>query len=209
MNRKLRIAQIAPFWMDVPPKDYGGTERVVSNITEELVKRGHQVTLFASNTSQTKAKLVSPVKADLLKNIQSYCDTSYSVINTYVNHYVFQKASEFDIIHSHVSYFSFYFCDFVKTPVVHTLHDQLPRLRDAENELYKKFRHLNFVSISNEFRTHFDLNYIATVYHGLDFNYFPFNEKGGNDLFWIGRINKHKGELEAIEAAKKTMLTGG
>ncbi len=69
----------------------------------------------------------------------------------------------------------------------------------------RKFKHLNFISISNEFRTHFkSLNYIATVYHGLDLKYFPFNPNGGNYLLWIGRASKHKGEDDAIEVAKKT-----
>lgn len=200
----MKIAQIAPFWFDVPPKDYGGTERIVSYITEELVKRGHDVTLFASETSQTSAKLVSPVKSELLKTIEYYCDPNFNAINTYVNNEIFLKASEFDIIHSHASYFSFYFCDFVKTPVIHTLHNQLPRSRETENELFRKFKHLNFISISNEFQTHFDLNYISTVYHGIDLQIFPFNTNGGNYLFWMGRASKNKGEDDAIEVSQKT-----
>ncbi len=204
MAKKLRIAQIAPYWFSVPPQDYGGTERVISNITEELVKRGHEVTLFATPTSKTKAKLVSPVSADFIKTIEFYSDPNFQNINHYVNYFAFKKANEFDIIHSHSSFYSFYFCDFVKTPVVHTLHNQLPRSSKTENNLFKKFRHLNFISISNEFRTHFDLNYIATVYHGLNLKYFPFNQNGGSYLFWIGRISKNKGEVEAIYVAEKT-----
>jgi len=203
--KKLRIAQIAPFWFDVPPKNYGGTERIVSYITEELVKRGHEVTLFATETSVTKAKLVSPIKSSLLKTIEYYCDPNFNAINSYVNYEVFKRAEEFDIIHSHANYFSFPFCDFVKTPTIHTLHNQLPRNRETENELMKKFCHLNFISISDEFRTHFDhLNYITTVYHGLDRKYFPFNKIGGDYLFWIGRASKNKGEDDAIETAKIT-----
>lgn len=204
INKKLKIAQIAPYWFDVPPLDYGGTERVVANITEELVKRGHEVTLFATPASSTGAKLVSPVPQDFLKTIESYSDANFQNINSYVNYAVFKKASEFDIIHSHAAFYSFYFCDFVKTPAIHTVHNQLPRSSETENELFKKFRHLNFISISNEFRTHFDLNYIATVYHGLELQYFPFSPTGGNDLFWIGRISKNKGEVEAINVAEKT-----
>ena len=202
--KKLRIAQIAPFWFDVPPKNYGGTERIVSYVTEELVKRGHEVTLFATETSVTKAKLVSPIKSSLLKTIEYYCDPNLNAINTFVNSYVFKKANDFDIIHSHSYYFSFFFCDLVKTPVLHTLHNQLPRARESENELMRQYKHLNYISISNEFRSHFDLNYIDRVYHGVDLKYFPFNMMGGDYLFWIGRASKNKGEDDAIETAKIT-----
>ncbi len=202
--KKLRIAQIAPFWFSVPPKDYGGTERIVSFITEELVKRGHDVTLFAADDSQTKAKLISPITSDMFKHIEFYPDTNYSTINTYVNSHVFHHANEFDIIHSHAGYFSFYFSDLVNTPVVHTLHNQLPNPREPANEIYRKFHHLNYISISQEFQTHFDLNYIGNVYHGLHLENFPFSLDGGDSLFWIGRAAKRKGELEAIETAHKT-----
>lgn len=204
MNKKLKIAQIAPFWFDVPPKDYGGTERIVSYITEELVKRGHEVTLFASENSNTKAKLITPISSDMLKHIEFYCDTKYTFINTYVNYYVFSKADDFDIIHSHSYFYSLPFCDFVKIPTIHTLHSQLPRASEAENEVLRKFRHFNFISISNEFRNHFDLNYIATVYHGLPLDLFPFSIEGGQNLLWIGRASKNKGEDDAIEVTKKT-----
>jgi len=204
MIKKLKIAQIAPFWFDVPPKNYGGTERIVSYVTEELVKRGHKVTLFATSDSQTKAGLVSPMPASLLSSIKFYLDFNYNAINYYVNAYVFQRAAEFDIIHSHAFYLSFPFCDFVKTPVIHTLHNQLPRGSEPENELMRKYKHLNYISISNEFRSHFDLNYIDTVYHGVDLKYFPFNKAGGDYLLWIGRASKNKGEDDAMETAKIT-----
>lgn len=202
--KKLKIAQIAPFWFDVPPKNYGGTERIVSYVTEELVKRGHEVTLFATENSQTKAKLISPIKSNLTKLIEYYCDPNFNAINIFVNSYVFKSAGDFDIIHSHSYYFSFFFCDLVKTPVLHTLHNQLPRARESENELMRKYKHLNYISISNEFRSHFDLNYIETVYHGVDLKYFPFNKSGGDYLFWMGRASKNKGEDDAIETAKIT-----
>ena len=202
--KKLRIAQIAPLWFDVPPKNYGGTERVVSYITEGLVAQGHDVTLFASPDSQTKAKLISPFPNELLQKIEGYLDPHFQALNLSLNADVFKMASQFDIIHSHAYYFSFPFSEVVKTPTIHTIHNQLPRGRDTENAVMKKYRNLNFVSISNEFRTHFDLNYIATVYHGIDLQYFPFNARGGEGLFWIGRAAKDKGELGAIEVAKKT-----
>ncbi len=94
MKKKLKIAQIAPFWFDVPPKNYGVTERVVSYITEELVRRGHQVTLFATDTSITSAKLESPVSSNLIKTIEFYCDPNFNAINTYVNFEVFRRSHD-------------------------------------------------------------------------------------------------------------------
>jgi len=202
--KKLKIAQIAPYWLDVPPKDYGAVEKLVSVITEELVRRGHDVTLFATASSESKAKIISPVESKLVSLIEHYNDSNYNDINFYVNAYVYSHSDEFDVIHSHASYFPFFLCDMVKTPTVHTLHYQLPRPRELENEIYKKYRHLNFISISDEFRSHFDLNYISTVYNGLDPNIYTFSEKGGDGLLWLGRAKKFKGELGAIEVAEKT-----
>lgn len=201
--KKLRIAQISPYWYDVPPQNYGGTERVISYITEELIARGHDVSLFAPPESQTKAKLISPLSAEFPKAVESYIDPHFCGISLYINAEVFKHANQFDIIHSHAYYFSFPFSEFVKTPVIHTLHNQLPREREIENQLMRRYKNLNFVSISNEFRTHFDLNYVTTVYHGLDLKFFPFNEIGGDYLFWIGRASKNKGETIAIEVAQK------
>ena len=201
--QKLRIAQISPYWFDVPPKNYGGTERVISYITEELVSRGHNVTLYAPPGSQTNARLISPLSAEYPKAVESYIDPFFSGNSLYVNAEVFKQADEFDIIHSHAYYFSFPFSEFVKTPVVHTLHNQLPREREIENLFMRRYKDLNFVSISQEFRTHFDLNYVSTVYHGLDLEFFPFNEVGGDYLFWMGRVSKNKGEDIAIEVAQK------
>lgn len=200
--KKLKIAQVAPFWFSVPPQSYGGTERVVSYVTEELVRRGHEVTLFASDESKTTARLVSPVPSKSLQAIEFFCDTNYSVINSSVNAIVAARAAEFDIIHSHAGYFSFYFCDLIKTPVVHTLHNQLPRTSEVENDLYRLYKHLNFISISKEFQTHFNLNYIGNAYHGLPLDLFPFSPEKGTYFFWMGRASKNKGELDAIEAAR-------
>ncbi len=198
----MRIAQLAPFWFRVPPVDYGGTERVVSFVTEELVRRGHDVTLFAASGSQTAAKLESPVSAEEVAKIRAYNDPEFRRINELVTQSVFDRAADFDIIHSHNAFFSFPFCDTSPVPVVHTLHNQLPRSDEAENALYRQYRHLLFVSISDSFRTHFDLNYVATVYHGIPVDVFFFNATPKADLFWIGRASKHKGELAAMEAAR-------
>lgn len=201
--KKLKIAQLAPFWYDVPPKNYGGTERIVSYITEELVRRGHEVTLYAAEGSVTAAKLVSPVSSQILSSIKFYCDSTYLMANQLVASLLYRQASEFDIIHSHASFVPFGYADLVKTPTIHTLHNFMPRPYEAENELFRAFKHLNFVSISNNFRRHFDLNYIATVYHGtlLPAQY---SKAAGQYLFWIGRVNKNKGELDAMEAATRS-----
>lgn len=203
----MKIAQLAPFWFRVPPVDYGGTERVVSFVTEELVRRGHEVTLFAAEGSETKARLVSPVSKEEVAKIRAYNDQEFRRINELVTKTAFDRVGDFDIIHSHNATFSFPFCELSKTPVIHTLHNQLPRENEEENEQYRRYKNLNFVSISDSFRSHFDLNYIATVYHGIPKDVFRFNPDPKEDLFWIGRASKHKGELAAIEAAKQAGST--
>lgn len=199
----MKIAQLAPFWYDVPPKNYGGTERIVSYITEELVRRGHEVTLFAAEGSVTAAKLVSPVSSKILSSIKFYCDPTYLIANQLTSSVLYARAGEFDIIHSHASFVPFGYCDLVKTPTVHTLHNFMPRPYEAENELFRAYKHLNFVSISDNFRRHADLHYIATVYHGTPLSLAPTVDTH-EYLFWIGRVNKNKGELDAMEAATRT-----
>lgn len=201
--KKLRIAQLAPFWYDVPPKNYGGTERIVSYITEELVRRGHDVTLFAAEGSVTAAKLVSPVSSKILSSIKFYCDPTYLMANQLTSSALYKRAGEFDMIHSHASFVPFGYCDLVKTPTVHTLHNFMPRPFEAENVIFAAYKHLNFVSISHDFRRHFDLNYVATVYHGTQL-LSEYSKEPGEYLFWIGRVNKNKGELDAMEAATRS-----
>jgi len=206
--KKLKIAQLAPLRLPVPPKKYGGTELVISNLTEELVRRGHTVTLFASGDSKTKAKLVSILPNALNKFKESWKELLYfSLIHS---SQVFEKANEFDIIHNHFGPFGLAFSRLVKTPVVTTLHWDLSSIRKWPDTYLalKKYKDNFFVAISNSQRklSVLNLNFVDVVYNGIDTRKFEFNPKPGKYLAWLGRIDPKKGILEAIEVAKKLRM---
>ena len=194
----MRIAQVAPLVESVPPKLYGGTERVVSYITEELVKRGHEVTLFASGDSKTRAKLEAVVpKALRLAGIYTY--EPYTMMELAQ---VFERAHEFDIIHCHVDYLAFPFCRLTDTPVVHTMHGRLdlPFYRD----LIRHFPEVMLISISNSQRKPIPhANFVATVYHGLPRNLYTYSDDPEDYVLFLGRISPEKRPDLAIKAAVK------
>lgn len=199
---KLKIAQLILPWIALPPKGYGGTERIVSWLTEELVRRGHEVTLFASGDSQTSAKLSSIVKKALTLQ-QNVHDTI--AVNLYPLCHVascFRRAAEFDIIHSHAQYLALPFSAVCKTPTAHTFHRKFEGLPDEEF-LVKYFKNEKFISISDNQRE-FGLNFVATVYNGIPVQDFEFEKEPGEYLFWAGRVIDKKGPLEAIRVAQKT-----
>ncbi len=203
----MRIALLAPPYLSVPPKNYGGTEKIVSLLADGLVERGHDVTLFAAGDSKTRAKLYSTfpkaignsgeIKNKPLLPLLSYIDC-------------FKKASEFDIIHNHAQYYSMFLADLVKTPVVHTIHGSFyeTEVSDEKRQVLAKFKNHNFVSISNNQRQALPtLNFVATVYNGIDTSLFPYVEKPRGDyLLWVGRIVDKKGPLEAIMTAKSLKI---
>jgi len=199
----MKIAQLAPPWLSVPPRGYGGTELIVSYITEELVKRGHDVTLFASGDSKTSAKLFSVFD----KAIGNSGELKNQPLNPLL-HYIecFQRADEFDIIHNHAQYYAMFLADLVKTPVVHTIHGSFSKEdvpQEEKRQTLRKFKDHNFVSISDSQRRGLEsLNYIATVYNGIDISEFSFSDKKGSYLCWMGRITEKKGPVDAIETAK-------
>lgn len=196
----MRIAQIAPLWESVPPPAYGGSELVVSLLTEELVRRGHEVTLFASGDSITQAKLESVhPKALRLDSSVKECGI-YEMLNLSC---VYERANEFDIIHSHVGCAALPYVNLVKTPTVHTLHG----IFTPDNE--KMFAHAcqqPFVSISNAQREpRLGLNCVATVYNGIDPKNYVFHPQPDSPpyLAFLGRISPEKGTHIAIEIAKR------
>lgn len=195
----MRIVQVAPLIERVPPEMYGGTERVVYYLTEELVKRGHEVTLFASGDSITSAKLV-PMHEKALR-------FDPDIENCYPYHMlelgmVYDRAREFDLIHSHMDFMTFPFTTLVSTPTIHTLHGRLD-IPDI-HKIYKHYRNCNFISISNAQRKFIpDLNWIDTIYHGYPLEKFPFNQEPEDYLVFVGRISPEKGPVEAIQIAKK------
>ena len=197
----MRIAQIAPLWERVPPPAYGGTELVVGLLTDELVKKGHDVTLFASGDSLTLAKLesVHPIALRLDSNVKEY--GIYEMLNLSK---VYERAEEFDIIHSHVGCAALPYANLVKTPTIHTLHG----IFTPDNEkLFLHARKQPFVSISNAQREpRLTLNCVATVYNGIDPNRYVFHSQPDNPpyLAFLGRMSPEKGPHLAIEIAKRT-----
>jgi glycosyltransferase involved in cell wall biosynthesis len=210
--KKLRIAQIGTIWETTPPKLYGGTERVLHDLTEELVKKGHDVTLFATGDSKTSAKLSSTYPRAAYRDGIPWENTIYPL--DHITR-VFERANEFDIIHAHFNVpqdaIAFAMAGLVKTPVVTTIHMSLDKLKSDEKlfiglkDFLLRYKDRHFVSISNAQRT-LDLNFADTVYNGLDFSKYELPKKAGKHLVWIGRFVDDKGPKEAIMAAKKAKL---
>lgn len=200
----MRIAQIAPLWEQVPPSAYGGTELVVSLLTDELVRRGHDVTLFASADSQTCGHLNPGAKQSLRK--LGISDGEYNVYEQMQLSKVFSQAQNFDLIHSHVGYRAFPYANFSKTPVVHTLHGIITSWLEP---IFKQHRQQNFVSISHsQERSELELNYVGTVYNAIAPQNFQFYAQPDDPpyLAFLGRMSLEKGPHLAIEIAKRTQL---
>ncbi|MBD2293432.1 glycosyltransferase family 4 protein [Anabaena sphaerica FACHB-251] len=197
----MRIAQIAPLWERVPPPAYGGIELVVGLLTDELVRRGHEVTLFASGDSLTLAKLVS-VHPRALRLDSTIKDTSVYELLQLAS--VYEKADEFDVIHSHMGHIPLAYSKLVKTPTVHTLHG----IFTPDNEkIFKYAKNQPYISISDSQREpKLGLNYEATVYNGIDVSSYEFYSQPVDPpyLAFLGRISPEKGPHLAIEIAKKT-----
>jgi len=195
----MRIAQVAPLYESVPPKYYGGTERVVSYLTEELVRQGHEVTLFASGDSLTQARLIAPCSQSLRLNKTCIDHMAHHIV---MLEQVFQSANYFDIIHFHIDYLHFPLSRRHMTPQVTTLHGRLD-LPDLI-PLYQEFRDMPVVSISDAQRQPLPwINWQGTIYHGLPENLYTFCDKPGTYLAFIGRIAPEKRVDRAIEIAKQ------
>ncbi len=194
----MRIAMVAPLIEAVPPRLYGGTERVVSVITEELVKKGHQVTLFASGDSQTKAELVACCPQGLRLDPDVRDTVAYTMVQMDL---VYQRAVEFDLIHNHADYFAFPFDRLSSTPTVTTMHGRLDLA--GIQRLYNWFSDQVLVSISNNQRGALPrANWLATVYNGIDLSHYRFRPEGGDYLVFLGRISPEKRPDRAIEIAR-------
>ncbi|HTK93139.1 MAG TPA: glycosyltransferase family 4 protein [Verrucomicrobiae bacterium] len=200
----LRIAQVAPLYERVPPALYGGTERVVGYITEELVRRGHQVTLFASGDSVTEAELVAAAEKALRLNPDARDTLSPHVIEL---GQVAERAAEFDLIHCHVDYLAFPISQFAPTPTVHTMHGRLDQ--PEQEAVFRQFNNVPLISISDSQRQplrHLGLNWLGTVYHGLPPDGYTFSPRGGEYLAFLGRLSPEKRPDLAIEVAKRVGL---
>jgi len=194
----MRIAQVAPLHERVPPLLYGGTERVVSYLTEELVRQGHDVTLFASGDSITRAKLVACSERSLRLDER--------IIDPLAHHFVlldevFARAAEFDVLHFHIDYLHFPLSRRQQTPHVTTLHGRLD-LPDLI-PLYRKFGEMPVVAISRAQRQPLPwLNWQGTVHHGLPPDLYRPGAGRGDYLLFLGRISIEKRLDRAIEIAR-------
>ena len=195
---KNRVAILSPVAWRTPPRQYGAWKAVASNIAEGLTSRGWDVTLFAIRDSVTRAHLHAVV------------DRGYEedpAIDPKVAEYLhiseaFEHAAEFDLIHSHYDFMALSYTRLMKTPVLTTIHGfSSPRIMPV----YEKYRDGYFVSISNSDRTP-GLNYLATVYNGIDLSLYPLQESGGDHLIFLGRIHPDKGVHLAIEVARRSGL---
>lgn len=194
----MKIAQVAPLYESVPPKLYGGTERVVHYLTEELMRQGHQVTLFASGDSQTSAELVSHVDRALRLNPNCVDAIAHHIVQLQD---VTDRMDDFDIVHFHTDYIHFPFSENSTTPHLTTLHGRLDL--DDLQYVYHKFPHQPVVSISNHQRKPLpQANFIGTVYHGLPADLHRAGTGKGGYLAFLGRISPEKGLPRAIEIAK-------
>jgi glycosyltransferase involved in cell wall biosynthesis len=198
----MKIAQVAPLWESVPPKLYGGTERIVSYITEELVQMGHDVTLFASGDSVTAAHLEAVCPQALRLNT--------GIFNRDAPMMMLQERSlgagrDFDVIHSHLDFLGFPLARRNPHPVVTTLHGRLdlPELQPV----FREFAEMPLVSISNAQRRPLPwANWHATVHHGLPRHLYTPHSQHQGYLAFLGRISPEKRPDHAIEVAKRTGL---
>jgi glycosyltransferase involved in cell wall biosynthesis len=195
----MKIAQVAPLYESVPPKYYGGTERVVSYLTEELVRQGHEVTLFASGDSVTKARLVAPCRRALRLDKHCLDRLAHHILMLEL---VLKESPRFDIIHFHIDYLHFPLLRRQGAPYLTTLHGRLD-IPDLV-PLYQEFSEIPVVSISNAQREPLPwLNWLGTVYHGLPEDLYRFRESPGKYLAFLGRISPEKRVDRAIEIAKR------
>ncbi|MEO8658711.1 MAG: glycosyltransferase family 4 protein [Bryobacteraceae bacterium] len=191
-----KIAVLSPIAWRTPPHQYGAWETVASNIAEGLVDRGWDVTLFATRDSVTRAHLHAVIDRGYEEDrsidpkVAEYLHISEA----------FEHAAEFDLIHSHYDFMALAFSRLVNTPVLTTIHGfSSPQIMPV----YEKYRDGYFVSISDSDRAP-GLNYLATVYNGIDLSLYPFQEASGDDLIFLGRIHPDKGVHLAIDVARRS-----
>jgi glycosyltransferase involved in cell wall biosynthesis len=202
LKNSMRIAQVAPLFESVPPRLYGGTERVVSILTEELVRQGHSVTLFASGDSRTRGQL------------NAICENSLRLNQTQSDGWAFhclqldrvaRLAHLFDIIHFHTDYFHFPLSRALSLSQITTLHGRLDT--PGLSPLYDEFSDMPVVSISNAQRKPLPrANWVGTVHHGLPSNLYTFHGKAGHYLAFLGRVSPEKRLDRAIEVAKAAQI---
>lgn len=195
----MRVAMLSPIAWRTPPRHYGPWEQVVSLLTEGLVRRGVDVTLFATGDSVTAAKL----QAVCPRGYEEAAEINAKVWECLHIAEVFERAESFDVIHNHFDFLPLAWSALVRTPVVTTIHGfSSPSILPV----YRKYNgRVSYVSISDADRSP-ELDYAATVHHGIDLGQFTFQEKPGDALVFMGRIHPDKGADDAIEIARRAGL---
>jgi len=200
----MKIAILSPFEERVPPVKYGGTELVVYNLIEQLVKMGHEVTLLASGDSKTSARL-EPVFSQSIRLLPDSQDMKIRDALKYIGIgkvISYLKKNTFDVVHNHIGWRLLPFQKIIESPVVTTLHGPLDVA--YHQKVYGVYKNSNFISISLNQRLPMpQLNYIANVYNGIEIEKFKFNEKPRDYFAFLGRMSPEKGPVQAIEIAKK------
>jgi glycosyltransferase involved in cell wall biosynthesis len=194
----LRIAQVAGPFEPVPPRGYGGTERVIDALVRELIDRGHEVTTYASGDSDVLGRLVATVP-EALRPAGFDEDGSGYLLETAMR--VLDDASEFDLIHSHVEWSSLWLSRATTTPTAYTFHGRLDR--PWTSGLLER-THGSLVAISeHQASTHPDVDWAAVVHNGLDLSSLPWRRESGPDLCFVGRVAPEKGVIDAIQVAAR------
>jgi glycosyltransferase involved in cell wall biosynthesis len=195
----MKIAQVAPLYESVPPALYGGTERIVSYLTEELVALGHEVTLFASGDSTTRARLIGQCPRGLRLDPTSRDPLAYHVRMV---EQVFQSATEFDVIHFHTDHLQYSLARRCETKHLTTLHGRLDL--PEVSVIFREFHEMPVVSVSEDQQQPVRwLNWLGAVHHGIPEQLYQFGSGGGGYLAFLGRISPEKRVDWAIEAAIK------
>lgn len=194
----MRIAQVAPLFVSVPPEGYGGTERIVSYLTEELVRQGHEVTLFACGGSTTAAKLVSTHPMPLWKNPKKQDPILWHIMHL---DKVLQMQNHFDVIHFHLDVLQLPFSKLIRRPSLTTFHNTIKHIEGAQ-ELFDHYPDHNFVAISESHKKNLPhAHWAGVVYHGINAASYQLHETPEDYFTFVGRVNMTKRPDLAIEIA--------
>jgi glycosyltransferase involved in cell wall biosynthesis len=199
----MKIVMLAPFEEPVPPAKYGGTELVVYNLCEQLVKMGHDVTLLATGDSTTSAKLV-PIFEKSLRSSPETNAIEFRDVYKYIGAgrvIDYLQKNKFDVIHNHIGWRILAMSQLLNEPTVTTLHGPLDI--PSQQKVYGLFKEANYISISESQRKPMpELNFLATVYNGLDIDKFKFFPEAKDYFAFLGRMSPQKGPVQAIQIAK-------